>query len=59
MLTIVRDRFRDMIRKGMTLDQVKAAKPTLDYDTQYGSTTGFWTTDLFIEAVYKNLSAAK
>ena len=59
MLTIIRDRFRDMIRKGMTLDQVKAAKPTLDYDTQYGSTTGFWTTDMFIEAVYKSLSAAK
>jgi cyclase len=59
MLTIVRDRFRDMIHKGMTLEQVKAAKPTLDYDTQYGSTTGFWTTDKFIEAVYQNLSAAK
>ncbi len=59
MLTIIRDRFRDMIRKGMTLEQVKATKPTLDYDTQYGSTTGFWTTDLFIDAVYKNLSAAK
>ncbi len=40
----------------MTLEQVKAAKPTLDYDTQYGSTTGFWTTDKFIDAVYKSLS---
>jgi cyclase len=56
MLTVIRGRFQDMIRKGMTLEQVKAAKPTLDYDTQYGSTTGFWTTDKFIEAVYKNLS---
>ena len=56
MLTIIRNRFQDMIRKGMTLEQVKAAKPTLDYDTQYGSTTGFWTTDKFIDAVYKNLS---
>lgn len=59
MLTIIRDRFQDMIRKGMTLEQVKAAKPTLDYDTQYGSTTGFWTTDKFVEAVYKDLSAHK
>jgi len=57
MLTIIRDRFVDMIRKGMTLDQVKAAKPTLDYDTQYGATTGFWTTDMFVEAVYKSLNA--
>jgi cyclase len=56
MLTIIRDRFRDMIRKGMTLEQVKAAKPTLDYDAEYGSSNGFWTTDNFIDAVYKSLS---
>jgi len=56
MLTVIRDRFRDMIHRGMTLEQVKAAKPTLDYDTQYGSSTGFWTTDMFIDAVYKSLS---
>ncbi len=56
MLTILRDRFQDMIRKGMTLEQVKAAKPTLDYDGQYGATTGIWTTDQFIEAVYKSIS---
>ena len=59
MLTVVRDRFRDMIHKGMTLEQIKAAKPTLDYDAQYGSTTGFWTTDMFVEAVYKSLSGKK
>jgi cyclase len=59
MLTVIRDRFQDMIHKGMTLEQVKAAKPTLDYDTQYGSTTGFWTTDMFIDAVYKSLSGKK
>jgi cyclase len=59
MLTIIRDRMRDMIHKGMTLEQVKAAKPTLDYDAQYGSTTGFWTTDKFIEAVYASLSGKK
>jgi cyclase len=56
MLTVIRDRFQDMIHKNMTLEQVKAAKPTVDYDTQYGSSTGFWTTDMFIEAVYKSLS---
>ncbi len=47
-----------MIRKGMTLEQVKAAKPTADYDPRYGATTGFWTTDMFIEAVYRSLSQA-
>jgi cyclase len=55
MVTIIRDRIRDMIKKGMTLEQVKAAKPTRDYDPLYGSTTGFWTTDMFVEAVFKSL----
>jgi glyoxylase-like metal-dependent hydrolase (beta-lactamase superfamily II) len=57
MVTIVRDRLQDMIKRGMTLEQVKAAKPTRDYDPIYGSTTGSWTTDMFIEAAYKSLSA--
>ena len=52
MVTILRDRIRDMIKKGMTLEQVKAARPTRDYDPVYGATTGFWTTDLFVEAAY-------
>jgi cyclase len=59
MLTVIRDRVKDMIHKGMTLEQVKAAGATVDYDTQYGATTGFWTTDMFIEAVYKSLSGKK
>ncbi|HTW63250.1 MAG TPA: MBL fold metallo-hydrolase [Bryobacteraceae bacterium] len=56
MVTIIRDRLVDMIHRGMTLEQVKAAKPTLDYDTQYGATSGIWTTDMFVEAAYKSLS---
>jgi len=56
MVTIVRDRIADMVKRKLTLDQVKAAKPTLDYDLHYGSTTGFVTTAGFIEAVYKDLS---
>jgi cyclase len=55
MAIIIRDRVQDMVNKGMTLEQVKAAKPTIDYDPLYGSTTGFWTTDKFVEAVYKSL----
>ena len=55
MITIIRDRVEDMIKRGMTLEQVKAAKPTADYDPRYGSTTGRWTTDMFVEAVYKSL----
>ena len=56
MVTIIRDRIQDMVRKGMTLEQVKAAKPTADYDGRYGATSGFWTTDMFIEAAYRSLS---
>jgi len=59
MITIIRDRIQDMIDKGMTLDQVKAAKPTSDYDPIYGATSGSWTTDMFVEAVYKSLSAKR
>jgi glyoxylase-like metal-dependent hydrolase (beta-lactamase superfamily II) len=55
MTTILRDRIQDLVKKGMTLDQVKAAKPTADYDGRYGATSGPWTTDLFIEAVVKTL----
>jgi cyclase len=56
MVVIVRDRIEALIKKGMTLEQVKAARPTLDYDRRYGATTGFWTTDKFIDAVFANLS---
>jgi cyclase len=41
MVTIIRGRMQALIKKGMTLDQVKAAKPTLDYDGLYGATSGF------------------
>ena len=54
MLTILRDRFLDMIKQGMTLEQVKAAKPTRDYDPLYGSNA-----DRFIEAAYKSLKAGR
>jgi cyclase len=56
MLTIIRDRVQDLIAKGMTLEQVKAARPTRDYDTEYGVTTGTWTTEMFVEAVYRSLT---
>jgi glyoxylase-like metal-dependent hydrolase (beta-lactamase superfamily II) len=59
MITIIRDRIQDGVKRGLTLEQVKAGKPTLDYDARWGATTGFWTTDQFIEAVYKDLGKAK
>ena len=56
MLTIIRDRMQAMIRKGMTLEQIKAAGPTMDYDPLYGAMSGSWTTDMFVEAAYKSLT---
>jgi len=57
MTTIIRDRIQDGVKKGLTLDQVKASKPTLDYPV-YNAATG-WTTDRFIEAVYQSLKKGK
>jgi len=56
MLTIIRGRIEYFIKQGMTLDEVKAAKPTLDYDGLFGATTGPWTSDMFVEAVYRDLT---
>ena len=57
MVTIIRDRVQDMIKKGMTLEQVKAARPTRDYDGLYANTSGGSTPDTFVESVYKSLDA--
>ena len=57
MIIIIRDRIQDMIGKGMTLAQVKAAKPTLDYDPEYGRQPG--STSRFVEAVYRSLTEKK
>jgi hypothetical protein len=60
MVTIIRDRVQALIKKGKTLEQVKAAKPTRDYDPQFpGINSGPWTPDMFVEAVYKSLSQTK
>jgi len=53
LVTIIRDRVQDMVKKGATLEQVKAAKLTRDYDPRYGSP------DAFVEAAYKSLSKGK
>ena len=55
MIGIIRDRIQDGIKRGLTLAQIKAEKPTLDYDPRFGRTTGAWTTDMFIEAAYRSL----
>ena len=58
MLTIVRDRIAAMVKKGMTLEQVQAARPTYEYDGRYGMDSGPWTTKMFVEAVYIDIRRA-
>ncbi len=58
MVTIIRDRIADSVKRGLSLEQVKASKPALDYDGMYGADSGPWTTNMFIEAIYSDLSAA-
>ena len=53
-VTIIRDPIQYMIKANMTLEQVKAAKPTEDWDPRFG-TNAAWTPDMFVEAVYKSL----
>jgi cyclase len=58
-ITIVRDRIQSLIAEGKSLDQVKAANPTLGYRSQYGADSGPWTTDMFVETIYRELSAKR
>jgi glyoxylase-like metal-dependent hydrolase (beta-lactamase superfamily II) len=54
MVIIVRDRVRAMIAKGMSLEDVKRARPTSDYEGLYGG-RGDWTGDMFVDAIYRDV----
>jgi glyoxylase-like metal-dependent hydrolase (beta-lactamase superfamily II) len=57
MVVTIHDNIAALIAQKKTLEQIKAARPALPYETRYGAKTGSWTTDAFIEAVYKSLGA--
>jgi len=59
MVVIVSDIVQDMINRNMTLAQIKAADPAKPFSARYGATSGSWTTDDFVEAVFKSLTNAK
>jgi glyoxylase-like metal-dependent hydrolase (beta-lactamase superfamily II) len=54
-VTIIRDRVQDLVKQGKTLEQVIAAKPSMDYDGIYGAESG----RQFIEAIYRDLTKGK
>ena len=57
MATVIRDRVLNLKKKGQTLAQVKAAKPSLGWDPRYAPQGSFVTADAFVEAVYNTLDA--
>jgi hypothetical protein len=59
MVTVVRDRMQDAVEKGMSLAQVLQANPTQGYRSRYGSDRGPWTTDMFVTAVYQDLTSKR
>jgi glyoxylase-like metal-dependent hydrolase (beta-lactamase superfamily II) len=59
MLAIVSARVRDMVERGLTLDQVKAARPTLDYDGRYATASGPTSSTAFVEMLYNDAVAAR
>lgn len=56
MANIIGDRIQYHLDNGATLEQVKAARPTLDYDPLFGGEGSFMPTDRFVEMVYTSLS---
>ena len=58
-ITIIRDRIRRMVDDGLTLAEVQAARPTFEYDGRYGALTGPWTTEMFVEATYRELQGVR
>jgi len=59
MITIIRDNVQELMKEGKTLDEIKKADPAKAYRRRYGSDTGSWTTDTFVEAIYKSLTERK
>lgn len=57
MILDIQDRVYTMIRNGMHLDEVMAARPTASYDAQWGQEAG-WTADDFVPLVYYELGGA-
>ena len=54
MVAIVRDRVRDGMQKGMSLEAIQASRPTIDYDTEYRGSG-----KAFVESIYQSLQAAE
>jgi glyoxylase-like metal-dependent hydrolase (beta-lactamase superfamily II) len=54
MLTIIRDRVQAMLHQGKTIEEVRAARLSRDYDRRYS--TPSWTGEMFVDAIYRSLA---
>ncbi len=54
MVAVVRDRVRDLMAKGLDLQEIQATRPTRDYDTEFDGDG-----EAFVESVYTSLAAAQ
>jgi len=54
MVVIIRDRVQDLMAKGMTWEQIKASRPSRDYDAEYGASAA--DADRFVESIYRSLT---
>ncbi len=59
MVTVIRDRVADLVAHGASLEQVQRASPARGYSARYGATSGDWTTNDFIAAIYRSLMMEK
>ena len=53
LLATVSARMKKLMAEGKTLEEIKAAKPTADFDEQWGK--GFLKPDVWVEMVYNGL----
>jgi len=59
MVVIITDTIQHMIDQKMTLEQIKAAAPAKAWEPQFGAKSGPWTTNDFVEAIYRSLTKRK
>lgn len=55
MVTVIRDRIRALMERGLSLDEIKAAEPAFEYESRYGQRND-WTAEMFVEAIYRSLA---
>jgi glyoxylase-like metal-dependent hydrolase (beta-lactamase superfamily II) len=57
MTFFIRERVQHYVDEGMSLAEVQALQPALDYGSRYSDYDLPWTSEMFVESVYKSLAA--